>query len=508
VYDDEMLNGRRRSPYYCAALTTSHDFLLCLQTVLVRYSDGSIRIQPSLYQLLLENNPEEDFLHHHHILKNDYSAGGSKASCSVSPNGSMDHQLLLGVMTPPRGAKQTTTTTTVTRTGGTASALDDFARFEDDVFRTLDTVASSVPASAVPSSSSSFCSSAEDEGGEESALASSSSSCASNAAQQLCSNIITIDNNDFSPSLEEFEKHQEHLLKEENDILEQMVLQERMALEEELQAANMEARHKSNDDNYRMAQQQLREQTCQVEAATHAEAKECQRLEFLVLAQQVRLLRELRSIYPIRRRSRVAPPLSRGAAQPSNSSASSDNDAFTIRGLPIPHPGVDLFAGTTMTTSYFAVGGSSSSEGGVPAIISEDDLSAALGYLCHVVFMLSKYLSIPLRYRLICNSSRSAVQEVDCHSDVAGGVSPVSSIPFSSGNNSGGGGATSGNKKPLLFPLFQARPIEREQVEHGVMLLERNVECLCKARGIRFDPHSHVLTKVNRIFECIVDGKP
>jgi hypothetical protein len=232
----------------------------------------------------------------------------------------------------------------------------------------------------------------------------------------------------------------------------------------------------------------------------------------LVLAQQVRLLRELRTIYPIRRRRRPAPLASRGGAPPPpTTSSDSDNDAFTIRGLPIPHPGKDLFAGTTMTTSYYAATLTSA-----VGSVGEDDLSAALGHLCHVVSMLSKYLTIPLRYRLICNSSRSAVQDEDCHSDyyyhtasnAAGVASPLSSIPASSGSSSSGGASTSGNKKALLFPLFQARPIEREQVEHGVLLLERNVECLCRARGIRFDPHSHVLAKVNRIFECIVDGKP
>jgi Vacuolar sorting 38 and autophagy-related subunit 14 len=412
----------------------------------------------------------------------------------------MDH-LLLGMMTPPKKGAKDSTATTVTRTGGTASALDDFARFEDDVFRTLDTVASSVPASAVPSSSSSFCSSsADDDGDEDESPASSASSCASNT--HLCSSINSTSggNNDFGPSFEEFQKRQAQIVKKENHILEHMVQQERMALHEELQIAKLEAtrsHHASSLDATQQLQQQIREQTRQVEAATHTEAKECQRLEFLVLAQQVRSLRELRTIYPIRRRSR---------RQQANAATNSDHDVFSIRGLPIPHPGLDLFAGTTMTTSYFAVGGSFSSDGG-PAI-SEDDLSAALGYLCHIVFMLSKYLAIPLRYRLICNSSRSAVQDEDCHSDAAGGSLPFSSLPASTGSSSSSSGATSGNKNALLFPLFQARPIEREQVEHGVMLLERNVECLCKTRGIRFDPHSHVLAKVNRIFECIVDGKP
>jgi hypothetical protein len=41
--------------------------------------------------------------------------------------------------------------------------------------------------------------------------------------------------------------------------------------------------------------------------------------------------------------------------------------------------------------------------------VSEEEVSAALGYLVHLVAMMSKYLAIPLRYRH-CNSSRSAIQ--------------------------------------------------------------------------------------------------
>ena len=37
--------------------------------------------------------------------------------------------------------------------------------------------------------------------------------------------------------------------------------------------------------------------------------------------------------------------------------------------------------------------------------------SAALGFLCHSIVMISKYLAIALRYRIVCNSSRSAVQQ-------------------------------------------------------------------------------------------------
>jgi hypothetical protein len=472
-----------------------------------------------VYQLLLENNPEEDFLHFPILKSNNSDHTMASAASSVS-NGLLDK-------TPQsqhsaKKAMSTATTTTVTMASKSLAALENFARFEDDVFRTLDTVASSSkPASAAVSSSSSASSSKSSEGDEpggessSSPPASSSSSCCGSNTQAVDPHNCVY-TTDFGPSFEVFQRQQEQVLKEQNDMLEQLIQQERMALKDELQAAKIIMGHNGHDGDdsdqspVTLMTRQLREQTSQVEAATHSEEKECLRLEFLVLAQQIRLLRELRAIYPIRRRSRPGLARGGGGVQPPSSN-SADNDAFTIRGLPIPHPGMDLFAGTTMTTSYYAV--TLTSVGSSEAIISEDDLSAALGYLCHVVFMLSKYLSIPLRYRLICNSSRSAVQDEDSQSDyynhaAAAGATPLSSLPPSPGSSNIGVGTTnSGNKKALLFPLFQARPIEREQVEHGVLLLERNVECMCKARGIRFDPHSHVLAKVNRIFECIVDGK-
>mmetsp|Transcript_35041 Transcript_35041/g.104517 ORF Transcript_35041/g.104517 Transcript_35041/m.104517 type:complete len:101 (+) Transcript_35041:2054-2356(+) len=86
--------------------------------------------------------------------------------------------------------------------------------------------------------------------------------------------------------------------------------------------------------------------------------------------------------------------------------------------------------------------------------------------------MAAKYLSVPLRYRLICNSSRSAVQD-----DGRG-----------------------------VCPLFKERGVvEREHFDRAVELLVRDAECLLKSRGLAYDPQSHLLAKVNLLFEATTE---
>lgn len=84
--------------------------------------------------------------------------------------------------------------------------------------------------------------------------------------------------------------------------------------------------------------------------------------------------------------------------------------------------------------------------------------------------MCSKYLSIPLRYRLVCNASRSAVQDGD-----------------------------------TIYPLFRAN-IERPQFDRAVILLERNIECMLKVRGVQYLPRTHLLAKLDRLFAQTTEG--
>lgn len=73
--------------------------------------------------------------------------------------------------------------------------------------------------------------------------------------------------------------------------------------------------------------------------------------EFLLESRQIKLLSELQSIYPIQRL---------------------ENQEYAIRGLELPS---DLNS-TTRDDEY---------------------ISSALGYVCHLVFMLSKYLQVGSR---------------------------------------------------------------------------------------------------------------
>lgn len=104
--------------------------------------------------------------------------------------------------------------------------------------------------------------------------------------------------------------------------------------------------------------------------------------------------------------------------------------------------------------------------------VADEETNAALGCLCHLLSMMGKYLSIQYRYRIYYHSSRSAIQD----------------------------------DRAVVFPLFIGRTIEREQFEHGLRLLGSNVDCLIKVHGIRVSPRLHILGKVKRIYESVIDG--
>jgi hypothetical protein len=148
--------------------------------------------------------------------------------------------------------------------------------------------------------------------------------------------------------------------------------------------------------------------------------------QFLREAQCIKLVRELRTIYPITLDSQKG---------------------YLIRNLRLP---VDIY--TTM--------------------VPEEEISAALGFCSHLIFLMSKYLSVQLRYRIFCNSSRSAIQQ---------------------------DGAA-------LYPLFTARSIEREQLDRGLTLLGANVDCILMTNHIDYTPKSHILARLKRIYDDIIDG--
>ena len=106
--------------------------------------------------------------------------------------------------------------------------------------------------------------------------------------------------------------------------------------------------------------------------------------------------------------------------------------------------------------------------------VPDEELSNSLGFACHLIFMMSKYLGVGLRHRIVCNSSRSAIQQ--------------------------DGTATA-------FPLFATRGIERERLDSGLGLLGENVDCILKTLEVEFTPKSHILQRLNRIYEGILQDK-
>jgi hypothetical protein len=139
--------------------------------------------------------------------------------------------------------------------------------------------------------------------------------------------------------------------------------------------------------------------------------------------------------------------------------------------------------------------------------IHEDEVSAALGFVAHALVLLSKYLAVALRHRMVCNSSRSAIQDDGtsmCASEVNGGGA------FNNNNNN------QGNRMEIL-PLFLGRSVERQQLERGMILLHRNVDCLAQSQGMHLrhrdgsvegQPQQHLLAKLQQVFDHIVgEGK-
>lgn len=94
-----------------------------------------------------------------------------------------------------------------------------------------------------------------------------------------------------------------------------------------------------------------------------AETNELVKTQFLLEARQVKLVSDLQTIYPI---------------------TLTESNEYAIRDLELP---ADL------------------------NMRDDEHISSALGYVVHLVLLLSKYLEVPLRYRLIYNASRSMIKD-------------------------------------------------------------------------------------------------
>lgn len=60
----------------------------------------------------------------------------------------------------------------------------------------------------------------------------------------------------------------------------------------------------------------------------------------------------------------------------------------------------------------------------------------------------------------------------------------------------------------VVYPLFRERGvIDREQLDYGLLLLERNVDCLCSMRGVKVGPEWNVLAKMDKLLIQVIDGE-
>lgn len=134
--------------------------------------------------------------------------------------------------------------------------------------------------------------------------------------------------------------------------------------------------------------------------------------------------------------------------------------------------------------------------------INEDEVSAALGFVAHALVLLSKYLAIALRHRMVCNSSRSAIQD--------DGTSTAAMD----------NGLINPEHKMEILPLFLGRLAERQQLERGMILLHRNVDCLAKSQGMMLRNNNgegqqqqqqpqqqHLLAKLQQVFDNVIQGR-
>jgi len=131
---------------------------------------------------------------------------------------------------------------------------------------------------------------------------------------------------------------------------------------------------------------------------------------------QSTLIRQLRSIFPI----------------------TQSQNKLCINGIKLPNS--DNFAGN-----------------------DEEQIATALGFVCQILCMLSKWLEVPLRYPMTPISSRSYIKDEISH--------------------------PTANSK---FPLY-SKGVERTRFEYGVYLLNKNLEQILNSQGLDIITLRHIL---------------
>ena len=148
----------------------------------------------------------------------------------------------------------------------------------------------------------------------------------------------------------------------------------------------------------------------------------------LVTAKQLSLLSEVRSLYPIQEQEK--------------------GKRYSIRGIVLPHE---------------------SSFSSAP----EEQVSTALGYTCHLISLVSKYLQVPLRYLPQHFVSRSSIKdEILMHTKE--------------------------------WPLY-LKGVDRDQIRVGFRMLQRDVKQILSSQGIAYIESGHILLNLNLLFTSLLD---
>jgi len=188
------------------------------------------------------------------------------------------------------------------------------------------------------------------------------------------------------------------------------------------------------------------------------------RSNFRLEAHRISLLQQLQFVFPIKLIPIDIPQnISSFASSANVSTTNRTVPQYTIAGVPLPN---DVHSPS----------------------VADDQVSSALGFTCHMVALTSKYLGISMRYPIVCKFSRSAILDNEQRRIISG-----------NGN---------GHKTTYaVYPLFRERVVEREQLDRGCELLNRNVECLLKMRNVEFRKDWNVLAKIDCLMIQLVEGE-
>lgn len=349
--------------------------------------------------------------------------------------------------------------------------IEDFSRFEDDVFATLDHV-QQTPQRPRNRSIGSLLDQDHEESKSTAAVSNTTPSRGTNASPDPTSpELRTPPRNASSTSAKAqhqnypqhksitFANNEQEIIREERSQekleLLRLIAEEEKALEDDLEtlkAEQLTLTHLVEEV------QSMEQDISKVKAELHKQSLKLKKEEILKESQSIKLLRDLRDIYPIAPDSSqrlTSVGIIQSTREPTGGSErDGEPKGYLIRGLRLP---MDIYTTT----------------------VPEEEVNTSLGYCAHLVFMVAKYLAIPLRHRIFCNGSRSAI-ELD------------------------GMG---------IFPLFlgrlAARALEREQVDRGARLLGTNVECILTHLNLQQSSSSatHILERLQTILDYVADGK-